>query len=50
MDETGFVKTENGHVSVSKETRKCVNTFHLKCAMHKVVVRYIQFLEQTAPS
>jgi hypothetical protein len=50
MVEAGFVKTENGHVSVSKETTKCVSTFHFKCAMHKVFVRYIQLLEQTAPS
>jgi hypothetical protein len=50
MAEAGFVKTENGHASVSKKTRKCVNAFHFKCAMHKVVVRYIQLLEQTAPS
>jgi hypothetical protein len=50
MAEAGFVKTKNGHVSVSKETTNCVNAFHFKCAMHKVVVRYIQLFEQTAPS
>jgi hypothetical protein len=48
--EVGFVKTENGHVSVSKETTKSVNAFDLKYAMHKVAVTYIQLLEQTAPS
>jgi len=50
MAEAGFVKTENGHVSVPKETTKCVHEFHFKCAMHKVAVRYIQLLKQTAPS
>jgi hypothetical protein len=50
MAEAGVVKTENVHVSVSKETRKFVNAFHFKCAMHKVAVRYIQLLEQTASS
>jgi hypothetical protein len=42
MTEAGFVKTENGHVSASKETIKCVNASHFKCAMHKMAVRYIQ--------
>jgi len=50
MAEGGFVKTENGHVSVSKETTKCINTFHFNCTIYEVAVRYIQLLKQTAPS
>jgi hypothetical protein len=50
MAEAGFVKTENGHILVSKETTKCVNAFHFKRAMYKVAVRYIQRHEQKAPS
>lgn len=50
MPEGGFVKTENGRFSVTKETIKCANAFLFKCAIHKVAVRYIQLLEQTAPS